>query len=157
MKIATAKSFLVPLPTELGPLALLAIVLAGCGGEPGLVAVQGRVTYKGQPVSKGDVYFSPTQAGARGAQGTLESDGSYRLGTLAPGDGAYVGTYKVSIVSRGPDKPIPAKQAGRMMPEDMQGTGDPLIPRHYFSPESSRLEAAVDAGKSNTFDFDLTD
>lgn len=132
--------------------------LAGCGGgEPGLAGVQGRVTYKGQPVTQGEIYFTPDQPGTRAAQSPLDSDGRYQLGTFAPKDGAYAGSHKVSIISRGPDKPIPAKKAGSMLPEDMQGTGDPLIPRKYFSPESSKLSAEVAAGKSNTFDFELID
>ena len=150
------KSITVMLVTSLA--LALSLGLAGCGGgEPGLASVQGRVTYKGQPVTQGDIYFSPTEPGVRGAQSPLDSDGSYQLGTFAPEDGAYAGPHKVSIVSRGPDKPIPAKQAARMLPEDMQGTGDPLIPRKYFSPETSNLSAEVVSGKSNTFDFELTD
>lgn len=154
MRVA-AKCF--PVPAVAGLSLFIALGLAGCGGEPGLVKVQGRVTYKGKPVSTGEIYFSPALAGGRGAQSPLDSDGSYSLGTFSPRDGAYVGIHKVSIVSRGPDKPIPAKKAGSMMAEDMQGTGDPLIPRRYFSPETSQLTAEVTAGQANTFNFELTD
>lgn len=141
-----------------GLMLIVSLGLAGCsGGEPGLSRVQGRVTYKGQPVTQGVIYFTPEKEGARAAESPLDSDGRYRLGTFAPNDGALAGKHKVSVVSRGPDKPIPAKKAGSMLPEDMQGTGDPLIPRKYFSPESSKLTAEVAPGKSNTLDFDLTD
>ncbi|MFO0954367.1 MAG: hypothetical protein U0835_25055 [Isosphaeraceae bacterium] len=136
---------------------LLALAPVGCGGEPGLAAARGRITYKGQPVSKGEVFFSPEEPGKRGAQGTLDENGYYTLGTFGPGDGAYVGKHQVSIVSQGADKPIPPKMKGKMMEEDMQGSGDPLIPRKYFSPATSGLTAEVVSGGSNTFDFDLKD
>src|SRR4051812_4983906 len=100
----------------------VSLALAGCGGEAGLAGVRGRVTYKGRPVGEGEGYFSPIKPGIRGAQGPLDSDGYYQLGPFAPGDGAFAGGHKVSVVSRGPDKPIPANKAGGMMPEDMQGT-----------------------------------
>ncbi|AMV40305.1 carboxypeptidase regulatory-like domain-containing protein [Planctomyces sp. SH-PL62] len=131
--------------------------LAGCGGEPGLVKVTGRVTYKGRPVSKGQVYFTP-EKGGRAADSALDSDGNYRLGTFDLGDGAYAGSYQVSVVSRGEDKAPPTgKRAKAVMEEDMQGTGEPLIPRRYFSPESSNLKAEVAADRSSNFDFELTD
>ncbi|MGE3821147.1 MAG: hypothetical protein AB7I30_17175 [Isosphaeraceae bacterium] len=138
-------------------LTLTTWLLAGCGGEPGMTRVNGRVTYKGEPVPSGTVYFSPDEPGQRGAQGPLDSNGYYSLGTFQPGDGAYVGKHKVSIVAQGPDKPIPAKMKGKMMEEDMQGTGDPLIPRKYFSAEQSGLEAEVTDRGPNTFNFELTD
>ncbi len=135
----------------------LAPGLAGCGGEPGLVKVTGRVTYKGQPVSKGQVFFTP-EKGGRAADGALDSDGNYRLGTFDLGDGAYVGSYLVSVVSRGEDKAPPTgKRARPVMEEDMQGTGEPLIPRRYFSPETSQLKAEVPEGGASGIDFELTD
>jgi len=130
----------------------------GCGGgEPGVIPVSGRITYKGEPVTIGDVYFSPSGSSTRGAQGKLDSNGNYALGTFSAQDGAYVGTYKVTVVSRGPDKPIPAKMIGKVLEEDMQGTGEPLIPQKYFNAETSGLSAEVSTDKTNTFDFDLTD
>ncbi len=130
---------------------------SGCGGDPGLGRVSGRITYKGEPVPGGTVFFSPEEAGKRGAQGPIDSDGNYTLGTFDTGDGAPAGRHRVSVVAQGPDKPIPAKMKGKMMEEDMQGTGDPLVPRKYFSAESSGLTAEVVGGQSNTFDFELTD
>lgn len=151
----------VRLPASTAGLVLtlaMAVGNLGCGGgEPGVLPVSGRITYKGQSVVSGDVYFSPEGSSARGAQGKLDSSGNYVLGTFDARDGAYAGSYKVSIVARGPDKPIPARKAGKMMEEDMQGTGDPLIPKKYFNAETSGLKADVAAGKSNKFHFDLTD
>lgn len=133
------------------------IVVSGCGGEAGLARVKGRITYKGQPVTTGEVFFTPEEAGKRGAKGVLDSDGYYVLSTLGNGDGAYVGKHKVSVIAQGPDKPIPPKMKGRMMEEDMQGSGDPLVPRKYFNAQTSGLTADVADGTSNVFDFDLQD
>ena len=133
-----------------------ALVLAGCGGEAGIARVSGRITYKGKPVEKGEIFFTPEEPGKRGSQGLIDSSGNYTLSTYGSGDGAYVGKHKVNIISQGPDKPIPPKMKGRMMEEDMQGTGDPLIPRKYFSTQTSGLSAEV-ANKSNQVDFDLQD
>ena len=128
---------------------------AGCGNEHGLVSVTGRVTYKGEPLTSGDISFVPEEGG-RAATGQLDSSGGYRLGTFAPGDGAKPGKHRVQIVSRGPDKPIPKKKQGKMMEEDMEGSGDALIPQKYFSVETSGLNAEV-GSSGGRFDFDLKD
>lgn len=135
----------------------IAAAMSGCGGEAGLASVKGRVTYKGQPVTTGEIFFTPDEPGKRGAKGVIGSDGYYTLGTFGNGDGAYVGKHKVSVISQGPDKPIPPKMKNRMLEEDMQGTGDPLVPKKYFSPQSSGLTADVADGKSNVIDFELKD
>ena len=54
------------------------------------------------------------------------------------------------------DTPPTGKKAKAVMAEDMQGTGDPLVPRKYFSPETSGLKADVSPSGGN-FDFELTD
>lgn len=132
--------------------------LSGCGGgEPGLARVSGTVTYKGKPVTPGEVFFTPEEPGKRGAKGILDSSGRFTLTTFENGDGAYSGKHKVSVISQGPDKPVPPKMKDRMMPEDMQGSGDLLVPRKYVSSQTSGLNADVVEGKSNSFDFDLQD
>ena len=141
-----------------GLVLALAPGLPGCGGEPGLVKVTGRITYKGRPVSRGQVFFTPEKASTRAADSALDADGRYRLGTFDVGDGAYVGAYQVSVVARGEPKAKPeGKKAKAFMEEDLQNSGDPLIPRKYFSPETSKLRAEVTADKTNDFTFDLTD
>ena len=47
------------------------------------------------PLTSGTVRFVP-DAG-RAASGTIESDGTYRLGTYSRSDGALIGTHKVAI------------------------------------------------------------
>ncbi len=136
---------------------ILPLGLAGCGGEPGVVKASGKVSYKGQPVPSGTVFFTPETPGKRGAQGTIDSSGNFTLGTYATNDGAYSGKHKVTVVAQGPDKPVPPKMKGKMMPEDMQGSGDPLVPKKYFSPGTSDLSAEVTEGGKNYFEFELKD
>jgi hypothetical protein len=137
--------------------ALLA--LSGCGGGvEGITPVHGTVTYKGQPLTEGEVNFVPDGGGpARGARGLLDSSGYYTLGTFDAADGAYAGKYKVTVIARGPDLPVPARKKGKMMEEDMQGSGKPLIPRRYFNPTTSQLSAEVVDGKTNEINFELKD
>lgn len=133
------------------------LLLAGCGGHEGLAPVNGTVRYKGEPLTSGEVRFVPEGTGARGALGPIDAQGHYELSTFDPGDGAYVGSYRVTVVAVGPDKPIPAKRKGKMMQEEMQGSGDPLVPKRYFSPTTTDLKAEVVSGKTNVIDLDLKD
>jgi hypothetical protein len=95
--------------------ALAAVLLVpcwGCGPTSGelasLVAVKGKVTYKGQPVAKGIVRFEPEGYG-RPATGRLQSDGTFVLGTYKEGDGVVAGSHKVTV--GGFDKPLASNRA----------------------------------------------
>ena len=78
--------------------ALLLGAAAGCGAgagtPPSLLPVKGKVTYKGQPLTRGVVYFEPNGYG-RTASGKLESDGTFVLSTLKHADGVVAGLQKV--------------------------------------------------------------
>src|SRR5947208_12207104 len=61
-------------------LALCAATL-GCGGGSSKTAgVSGRVTYKGKPVAKANVSFTPTEGAGRAASGLTDGNGYYTLG-----------------------------------------------------------------------------
>jgi hypothetical protein len=67
--------------------------------------VQGKVTYKGEPLKYGTVSFVPDASkGTDGpiATGTIKEDGTYILSTDEGGDGALVGHHKVSVVGLDP-------------------------------------------------------
>jgi hypothetical protein len=111
-----------------------------------MARVTGKVTYQGKPVPKGTIAFVPVAAGGRNATGLIAPDGTYRLQTEEPNDGAQLGEYRVSISARAdevldytPPVPIPPKR---------------LAPEKYENPENSGLKATVVRG-SNVFDFDL--
>jgi hypothetical protein len=95
------------------------VVVFGCspGNGLNLAKVSGKVTYKGEPVKNGTVFFMPDESkGTVGppAVGSITSDGSYVMSTESAGDGVIVGSHKIGItgleekpVSSGPPAPTP--------------------------------------------------
>jgi hypothetical protein len=127
----------------------------GCGGSSKMAAISGRVTYKGKPVAKASVSFTPVEGAGRAGSGLTDSSGYYTLGTLTTNDGVAPGKYRVAIIARGPDRPPKAGETGSGMPGEMM-PGDPIIPPKYFAPDTSGLTFEVKRG-SNRANFDLTD
>jgi hypothetical protein len=130
--------------------ALLATPLWGCGSNtdkrPETVPVQGKVTYKGQPVPKGTITFHSDSGEA--ATGEIQTDGSYRLSTFADKDGAIPGHHKVMIIANDADPTLmPGSSPGYKPPKD-------LVPPKYGKLETSGLEATVSKEKT-AYDFDL--
>jgi hypothetical protein len=82
-------------------LGVLALAVAGCGGGPKLVPVKGRVVYaNGQPVTAASVSFTPDAATGNNAilaTGLLAEDGTFTLRTYPHGDGAMIGSYRVTV------------------------------------------------------------
>jgi hypothetical protein len=141
---------------------LIALVLAsalagGCGSKsegPEFAGVSGTVKYQGQPLENAQVVFIPDTAGAPPASGATDKNGYYRLMTRAPGDGAVVGKYRVTVAARGPDKILPEGQTATGLLGNTE-PGDPLIPQKYFLPDTSGLTGEVKSGR-NTIDFELS-
>jgi hypothetical protein len=76
----------------------------GCGGRPGTAQVSGKVLYKDGSVPQGGVcvvQFVPTADSPakirKAASGQIEKDGSFVAFTRKPGDGVFVGKYKVTF------------------------------------------------------------
>lgn len=95
---------------RLSLLLTVALGVVGCGSPSGLTLgrVEGKITYKGEPLKRGTVIFMPDESkGGTGpaAMGTIGTDGSYVMTTEQTGDGATVGLHKVGIVAPG-DSPI---------------------------------------------------
>jgi len=91
--------------------------MPGCTNDNGLTLgrVHGTVTYKGQPVKHGTVFFMPDESKATvgpPAMGVITSDGSYVMSTDESGDGAIVGSHEVGITGLDPT-PV----SGEDMPE----------------------------------------
>ena len=75
---------------------VLLLGLAGCG--KGYYPVRGTVTLEdGTPVTKGVVIFERIEGVPVRAQGEIQPDGSYQLGTHKPGDGVRPGKYRALI------------------------------------------------------------
>ncbi len=126
---------------------VVALMPLGCADSgPTKGSVTGKITCGSQPVPKGTITFVSTDPNRRNAIGAIRSDGTYRLQTEVPGDGAILGDYQVAISSRDdaildytPLKPIRPRR---------------LIPARYEDPAASGLTATVKKG-SNTLNFEL--
>jgi hypothetical protein len=137
---------------------LLAVAVAGAGCGPGhgltLGRVQGKVTYQGEPVRYGTVFFVPdVSKGTDGpsAMGIIKDDGTYILSTDSGGDGALVGHHKVGVVGLDPtpinktsEKPLPNPEVSPV--EYMQAKGK-LAQQARTAPR----KAAAAAAQEDTF------
>jgi hypothetical protein len=126
------------------PITLTSILLSlalcwGCGtavdAPTETIAIKGKITYKGQPVTQGVVTFEPRDSG-RAATGTVQADGTFVLTTYKEGDGVVVGRHKVSVSGTGTK------------------SNREFMPVKYTSPNTSGLEADVSRDKTE-FTFDL--
>jgi hypothetical protein len=119
--------------------ALLVAGAAGCGG--GLYPVSGKVTLNdGTPLTKGLVIFEGQEGDKKvTARGELQADGTYRLGTKRPGDGAPPGKYQVLISPQ----------------IDVDSPQDPPFDKRYTQFGTSGLTFEVTAG-TNDFPIQLS-
>lgn len=123
----------------------LFLTLSGCGEQrPATYPTRGRVVFSdGKPVMLGTVELL-SENGSLNAQGAIQPDGTFVLGTFASDDGAVAGAHKAIvmqlIVSDG-------------LPKHSLDHGDPVDP-FYGSYSSSPLTANVQESESN--DITLT-
>jgi hypothetical protein len=119
--------------------AFLLGACSGCGAPAGtlasLVPAKGKVTYKGQPLTQGNVHFEPDGYG-RPASGTLQSDGTFVLSTLKDGDGVVMGSHRVFIT------------------DVAKNLANDRAFRKYTQVNNSKLTAEVSAEQTE-FTFDL--
>jgi hypothetical protein len=126
---------------------LVAIGMGGCdAGSTPRVLVQGKVCYKGVPLSTGVIVFTPDAGhGCHGpmACGLVQRDGSYHLQTDdLPGVAA--GWYRVTVSA--------VEAAGSAQSVAMPRS---LVPEKYRDPELSGLIREVKTEQENTIDFNL--
>ena len=114
------------------------------------MAAGGVVTFKGAPIGKIAVVFTPADGKGKIAEGKTDDSGNFKLQTNEPGDGAMVGSYNVSfnyVSDQIPD--MPGMAGGK------QAEPSP-IPAKYGDSSKSGITATVDASASkNVFKFDL--
>lgn len=134
----------------LGVAGLAAVAtLVGCNRGPELAAVDGVVTYNGEPLSFGSVMFQGPNGPA--ATGTIGEGGLFQLEVRGLGAGAMVGTNHVRVScyeTQNPDYQAPAN--GEM------SLGRSLIPAKYTNPRTSPLSVDVSPGV-NRVKLDLND
>ena len=139
---------------RIGMLGLgLFVLVCGCGGAPkpqeGLKPVTGKVTYKGQPLTKGAITFVATDRKGTGAMGLINDKGEYTLKSDVNSPGARPGKYKVRVESWQTE---PGMGGGKVT------AGKSAIPEKYMATASTGLEATVkDQSEPQAIDFDLKD
>lgn len=115
--------------------AILFCVLAGCSDN---IKFSGKVTYEdGTPLTVGTVIFTtPTFQ----ADGEIQPDGSYRLGSLSPKDGLPAGMYQVFV-------------SGACKYEGIRQI--PLVSNEFTSRKDTPLTCEVSRKGPGTFDFQV--
>ena len=109
--------------------------------------LSGTVTFSddGSPVTAGAIFFeTPTFS----AQGTIRSDGTYVVGSMAKADGIPKGTYSVTV--RGAEEITTTERSDGTTTERRRALIDPK----YQNSETSGLTFTVD-GKTKKFDFQV--
>ena len=132
----------------LGMAAMVLVGLTGCGGGGSTSKVTGTVKLKdGRLVTTGKILFT---GGPGNANGQIQKDGSFTVGTYKVDDGAKPATYTVVIVG--------ALEPDNRSQEDIYaGKGQapkPLIHAKYEDAKTSDLKVEVKAGR-NKFDLQL--
>jgi hypothetical protein len=125
-------------------LLLGAILIAGCGDPNARQAVSGTVSWNGQPLDQGRIYFAPITQGVSEAGATIEN-GKYSI----PRDlGLVPGTYKVSVFSYD-------RTGAKVQSEEIPG--DPgasqfkeRIPRKYNVETTLKAEVTYASGESRS-------
>jgi hypothetical protein len=121
--------------------ALFCAACIGCGKANPYLPVSGTVKFDDGTVPQGEISsitFQPKANGPgfKGAQSTIEPDGSFQLGSERPGDGAKPGEYYVTIhVNLG-------------YPDNKS-----VVPLKYANPQSSTLTAEITPDGENHFEF----
>jgi hypothetical protein len=133
---------------RLSRLALLLVIpfwMAACGGSDKVdtVPAKGEVTYKGQPLGKGQIQLLPDNGPA--AVGLIEN-GKFVLGTNADGDGAPPGKYRVTVFSY--------KEIKNRFGET---TSKSVIPNRYANPDTSGLVVEIPEGGNEAIKVELVD
>ena len=113
------------------PLSFAAILclalLCGCANDGAgikLAPVTGRVTFKNQAFTPGEIFFTPDEAkGTQGEPGNAllkPEDGTFTITTLGPKglrDGVAPGSYRVTVgLGRRPDKELAKYRSAKTTP-----------------------------------------
>jgi hypothetical protein len=94
-------------------MALAVLLVAGCSGANTLYPVHGTVYLDGQPATElagGTVTLNSGEL-HKSASGQIQTDGTYRLGSLRQDDGALPGKYEVTVAP--PEGAARSERGGR--------------------------------------------
>ncbi|WP_437223310.1 hypothetical protein SH661x_003162 [Planctomicrobium sp. SH661] len=125
--------------------------IVGCGGGsvtslPDMVPVTGTVSYKGQPLTHGEVFFTPVDAMKGHASFGKIKDGKFTMTTTSSSPGAKAGKYQVAIVSREIAPQTEADVSAAPVPNAEVVLPKSLIPEKYSKPQTSGFEVDVAPG-----------
>ena len=127
--------------------ALVAAV-SGCGKRgPVLYPVKGVVLINGQPARDVNMMFTPVAPPEAGATplspaAVTGEDGSFRLMSFKPGDGAPAGDYRVTVI-------YPMNRFNKHL------SGIDRLKGKFANPKTSRLTAKVEPKSNELPPFDL--
>ena len=139
---------------RLTALLMWLVFMSGCGegdglGLPPLHPVQGKVVYRGQPAKGFRVTFHPLQDIGElkfAPSAITESDGTFRLRSYQPEDGAPLGEYAVTL--EWPDHLIEADDPDpKPVTDRLRGA--------YGDPQRSQIKVSVTAGPNELKPFVL--
>jgi hypothetical protein len=117
---------------------LILVATTGCKQDSGKVQVQGKVTFRGEPLERAAITFFPDSGRAESA---AVENGSYTA-ELAPGN--YTAVVLVS-----PTLPAGYKEGDKIPPPKV------VLPVEYTSRMNSSLKPTVKPGQSDPINFDL--
>ena len=118
----------------------LSALLSGCDSGPKQYKVSGKVSYQGEPVAEGDIFFAASDGASATAAGKIHN-GRYELLTTA-------GKKTVRITA--------SRETGKIIEGAMDQKFSErvdLIPAKYNT--ASTLERTVDPSAGLTIDFEL--
>ena len=140
------------------------LTLIGCdrsGRLPGLVPASGTVTFNGAPVEEATVIFVPdsVESNMRSASATTDAKGKFTLATLQHADGAYPGSYKVTVTKTLTTGDLvweeSANDPGRGRLIDTQMVAD-MLPAKYGNENTSDLTVDIPPKGSRNLVLDLS-
>ena len=119
-------------------IAVMCLIIPGCGNDLNLGQVTGKVTLDGKPVPNAFITFEP-QFGGRPAMAKSDESGAYELQFNQSNSGALIGEHhvRISTEDRTPDD--------KLIPE--------IIPKAYRSAEGF-IPVTVNSG-NNVIDLEL--
>ena len=137
-------------------LVVLTVCLVGCGGGGAGVktgTVQGKVLLKGQPMTKGTIFFSIAKGGDS-ATGEIQSDGTYTL-RYQSGFSIPVGDYAVSVIMDDSGPILSPEKLMEKLEKEGPAKVTETIPAKYMDAKTSGLIAVIKEGSNPSIDFDL--
>ena len=122
--------------STIAALGILSATFIGCGGGETSyappVAVSGKVSLKGQPLTGGTIHFVPADAKkALPGSGEIQSDSSFKITTSKPDDGLTPGKYTVFF-----DPPVASDGSKKDSPI--------IFPEVYLAPGTSDITQTID-------------